>query len=195
MAIRTGVWGIGNVERPALRAVVSHTELELAAVIVSSSTKEGQDAGVLAGLDPVGVRATRAVDQALADGLDAMVAPRAATSDRPKPWPTSNDFRRRTPVLSGERPCPLFNLSRTGSRGAPWALKIPIRYLGGGFKSPESRSLSVESHTITQRPSWRFGDPFNAFQQRADLFANSHGDVVMVGCGGSAREREELRSR
>ena len=103
-------------ERPALRAVVSHTELELAAVIVSSSTKEGQDAGVLAGLDPVGVRATRAVDQALADGLDAMVAPRAATSDRPKPWPTSNDFRRRTPVLSGEPPCPLFNLSRTWPR-------------------------------------------------------------------------------
>ena len=73
MAIRTGVWGIGNVGRPAVRAVVSHTELELAAVIVSSPTKEGQDAGALVGLDPVGVKATRDVDQALADGLDVMV--------------------------------------------------------------------------------------------------------------------------
>ena len=73
MAIRTGVWGIGNVGRPALRAVVSHEELELAAVIVSSSAKHGQDAGALVGLDPVGVKATRDVDQVLAEGIDVMV--------------------------------------------------------------------------------------------------------------------------
>ena len=95
MAIRTGVWGTGNVERPALRAVVSHTELELAAVIVSSSTKEGQDAGPLAGLDPVGVKATRAVDQALADGLDAMVY--TASGDF-RPAETLADLKRLPPT-------------------------------------------------------------------------------------------------
>ena len=72
MAIRTGVWGIGNVGRPALRAVVSHSELELGAVVVSSSAKEGQDAGALVGLDPLGIAATRDVDQALAAGIEVM---------------------------------------------------------------------------------------------------------------------------
>ena len=82
MAIRTGVWGIGNVGRPAVRAVVSHGELELAAVMVSSPEKDGQDAGGLVGLDPLGVQATRDVDQALAAGLD-VVAYTASGDMRP----------------------------------------------------------------------------------------------------------------
>ena len=91
MAIRTGVWGTGNVGRPAVRAVVSHTELELAAVIVSSPTKEGQDAGALVGLDTLGVEATRDVDQALAEGLDVMVY--TATGDL-RPTETLADLER-----------------------------------------------------------------------------------------------------
>ena len=73
MTIRTAVWGIGNVGRPALRAVVSHAQLELTAVLVSSDSKKGEDAGTLAGLEPLGVVATQDLDPVLDQGIDAMV--------------------------------------------------------------------------------------------------------------------------
>lgn len=66
------MWGIGNVGRPALRAVASHRELELRAVLVSAAAKEGRDAGELVGLPPLGVHASRDPAAALAAGLDAM---------------------------------------------------------------------------------------------------------------------------
>lgn len=72
MPIRTAVWGIGNVGRPALRAVASHRDLELAAVVVSSAEKQGRDAGDLAGLPPLGVTATRETAAALGEDIDAL---------------------------------------------------------------------------------------------------------------------------
>jgi hypothetical protein len=55
---RVAVWGTGNVGRPAIRAVVSHQQLDLAAVIVSNPDKLGKDAGELAGIPPTGILAT-----------------------------------------------------------------------------------------------------------------------------------------
>ena len=113
--------------RPALRAVVSHTELELVAVIVSSSTKEGQGAGALAGLDPVGVKVTRDVDQALADGLDAMVY--IASGDF-RPTETLADLERLPPTdpspLRGA-PMPPLQPVPDMTQGVEWAFEIPIR--------------------------------------------------------------------
>ena len=63
---------MSNVGRPALRAVVSPGELKLAAVVVPSPSKEGEDAGSLAGLGSLGVMVTRDLDQLLAQGVDAM---------------------------------------------------------------------------------------------------------------------------
>lgn len=71
--MKVAVWGTGNVGRPAIRAVISHAELELAAVIVSSEEKEGKDAGELAGLAPLGLKATRDFDRVLKSGIDAVV--------------------------------------------------------------------------------------------------------------------------
>lgn len=80
MKRRVAVWGTGNVGRPAIRAVLAHRELELAAVIVSSSTKVGQDAGEIAGVAPAGVLATDDWQAVLAEGgLDALVY--TATAD------------------------------------------------------------------------------------------------------------------
>ncbi len=62
-------WSTGNVGRYALRAIVGHPELELVGLFVSSEAKEGKDAGELAGVAPVGIRATRDVEALLA--LDA----------------------------------------------------------------------------------------------------------------------------
>lgn len=70
------VWGTGNVGRAAIRAVVAHPALDLAAVIVSAPEKEGRDAGELADVGrDLGVAATRDIDRALGilDGGGAVV--------------------------------------------------------------------------------------------------------------------------
>lgn len=73
------VWGTGNVGRPAIRAVLSHAELELVGVIVSNDAKVGRDAGELAGVAPTGVSATKDAGSVLTADVDAVVY--AASAD------------------------------------------------------------------------------------------------------------------
>ena len=79
------VWGTGNMGRAAIRSVVAHPGLELAAVVVSSPEKEGRDAGDLADLGRrLGVAATLDADAALADlGGGGAVAYTASGELRP----------------------------------------------------------------------------------------------------------------
>jgi hypothetical protein len=79
MTYRVVVWGTGNVGRPAIRAVAAHADLELAGVVVANPDKVGRDAGDLAFIAPLGVRASDDVTIALADDVDAVVY--TATSD------------------------------------------------------------------------------------------------------------------
>lgn len=79
MALKVAVWGTGNVGRPAIRAVVGHDGLGLAAVVVSSPDKVGRDAGDIAGIGATGVRATDDWRAVLGCGIDAMVY--TATAD------------------------------------------------------------------------------------------------------------------
>ena len=79
MAIKVVVWGTGNVGRPAIRAVLSHDELELAGVIVASADKVGKDAGQLAGVADTGVVATDDWRSVLEAKPDAVVY--TATAD------------------------------------------------------------------------------------------------------------------
>ena len=79
MNLRVIVWGTGNVGRPAIRAVLSHPGLELAGVVVSNPKKVGVDAGLLAGIAPVGVLASNDASALLAAGADAVVY--TATAD------------------------------------------------------------------------------------------------------------------
>ena len=73
------VWGTGNVGRPAIRAVLSHEQLSLEAVIVSNPDKVGQDAGQLAGTADCGIAAVSDWQSALQSGADALVY--SATAD------------------------------------------------------------------------------------------------------------------
>jgi 2,4-diaminopentanoate dehydrogenase len=74
MTYRVIVWSTGNVGRKAIAGVVAHPELELVGVWTSTESKEGQDAGSLAGLDgDLGVTATRDVDALLALEPDVVV--------------------------------------------------------------------------------------------------------------------------
>lgn len=72
-AIRTVVWGTGNVGRAAIRAIDAHPALDLGAVIVNNPDKVGRDAGDLADVGwGLGVTATDDVEAALS-GARAVV--------------------------------------------------------------------------------------------------------------------------
>src|SRR5262245_13675857 len=59
-------WATGNIGTRALRAVIEHPKLTLAGVYVTSENKAGRDAGELCGLAPIGVNATRSIDEVIA---------------------------------------------------------------------------------------------------------------------------------
>ena len=62
-------WATGNIGLRALREVIRHPDLELVGVLVFDPEKDGVDAGVLCGGEPVGVTAT--TNRAAVIGLDA----------------------------------------------------------------------------------------------------------------------------
>lgn len=66
MTYRVVQWTTGNVGRRSIRAIAANPRLELVGCFVWSEDKEGRDAGELAGIDPLGVEATRDVDALLA---------------------------------------------------------------------------------------------------------------------------------
>jgi len=72
MTLRVVHCGIGNIGSYALRAILAHPDLELVGQYVGTEAKAGSDAGVLVGVDPVGVVATNDWSELLslnADGL------------------------------------------------------------------------------------------------------------------------------
>jgi hypothetical protein len=66
-------WATGNLGRAAIEGILSHPELELIGCWVHSAEKAGRDAGEIAGIGPVGVRATRDVDALLASDADCVL--------------------------------------------------------------------------------------------------------------------------
>jgi hypothetical protein len=66
-------WATGGVGRAAIEAVLAHPELELVGCWVHGADKDGRDVGELVGREPIGVRATRNVDAALAVDADCVV--------------------------------------------------------------------------------------------------------------------------
>ncbi|PPE72030.1 dihydrodipicolinate reductase [Solimonas fluminis] len=59
-------WATGNVGTRSLRCVIEHPRLQLVGLHVHSEAKAGRDAGELCGLAPVGVQATRSIEDILA---------------------------------------------------------------------------------------------------------------------------------
>lgn len=74
-------WATGAMGRTCLQAVIDHPELELAGLYVYGDRKAGRDAGDIAKRAPVGVTATREIEEILA--LDADVVIHAARLDPP----------------------------------------------------------------------------------------------------------------
>ena len=71
--LRTVVWSTGGVGSIAIDAIRGRPDLELVGVWVHSQEKVGQDAGVLAGGEPVGVTATNDTDALIALKPDCVV--------------------------------------------------------------------------------------------------------------------------
>jgi hypothetical protein len=69
MSLRVIQWATGNVGRAAIEGIVAHPELDLVGCWVHSDGKDGLDAGEIAGIDPIGVKATTDRDAIL--GMDA----------------------------------------------------------------------------------------------------------------------------
>ena len=64
--LRVVQWATGKVGRGSLKALIQHPVLDLVGLYVHSEAKEGKDAGELCGLDPVGIAATRNIDDIVA---------------------------------------------------------------------------------------------------------------------------------
>jgi hypothetical protein len=73
MAVRVIQWATGGVGRAAIAGVLAHPELELVGCWVHSAGKDGRDAGDLAGVGPVGVRATTDTEALLSLEADCVV--------------------------------------------------------------------------------------------------------------------------
>lgn len=58
-------WATGNLGRAAIEGIVAHPDLELVGVWVHSDAKAGKDAGELAGIAPIGVRATTSLEDVI----------------------------------------------------------------------------------------------------------------------------------
>ena len=73
MTIRVVQWASGNVGRSVIRAVAAREGLELVGLHVTNPDKVGVDAGELAGVGPLGVRATSDVDHLVDLAPDVVV--------------------------------------------------------------------------------------------------------------------------
>ncbi len=75
-------WATGSIGRYAIRAIAEDPNLELAGAWVHGESKEGADAGTLAGIAPLGVKATRDKRALLALAADCVLyAPLLADVD------------------------------------------------------------------------------------------------------------------
>jgi 4-hydroxy-tetrahydrodipicolinate reductase len=70
---RVAVWGPGDVGSICIREATRLPEFEIVGAYVYSESKEGVDVGALAGTEPLGVAATRDVDEFLAIDCDCVL--------------------------------------------------------------------------------------------------------------------------
>ena len=77
--LRVIQWATGNIGTRALRAVIEHPDLELVGLLVNDPAKAGRDAGELCGGAPVGIAATKSVDEIVTLDADCVLYMRQGT--------------------------------------------------------------------------------------------------------------------
>ncbi len=73
MAYKVIQWATGGIGRAAIEGVLTHPSLELVGCWVHSEAKLGKDAGILAGIAPLGVLATNSQEEILAMDADCVL--------------------------------------------------------------------------------------------------------------------------
>lgn len=73
MSYKVIQWATGAVGAEGIRYVIEHPDLELVGVYVYSAAKDGVDAGELAGVEPIGVKATTDRDAILELDADCVI--------------------------------------------------------------------------------------------------------------------------
>jgi 2,4-diaminopentanoate dehydrogenase len=107
MTLRVVQWSTGNVGRHSIAGIDARPELELAGVWVSSSAKDGQDAGKLAGLDrDLGVVATTDAAALIASQPDCIVY--TAMADNRLPEAIADLTRFLAAGINVVSSCPVF---------------------------------------------------------------------------------------
>ena len=66
-------WATGNVGSHSLRMIIQHPRMTLAGLYVHSDSKAGRDAGELCGMGPIGIKATRRIEDIIALKPDCVV--------------------------------------------------------------------------------------------------------------------------
>ena len=72
-SLRVVQWTTGIVGKTSLRAIISHPDLELVGVYCYGEHKVGMDAGTIAGVEPVGIKATNDIDDIIRLKPDCIV--------------------------------------------------------------------------------------------------------------------------
>ena len=67
------IWGLGHVGKSAVRQIVQRKSLQLVAVYDNDESKIGQDAGLLSGVEELGVTVTNDLDAVLATEADVVL--------------------------------------------------------------------------------------------------------------------------
>jgi 4-hydroxy-tetrahydrodipicolinate reductase len=125
-------WGAGNNAQALIRAVRQHPDLELVGCRVWSEEKDGIDAGVLAGIGPIGIRATRDAQSLVATGADVVLFLPAMLPDT-----TESDREAIELLRSGESV-----ISLTGDHSMPAAA-------GNGFGEAVEEACRISDSTFT----------------------------------------------
>ena len=168
MAYRVVQWATGNQGVEAIRAIAERPDLELVGAKVYGEDKDGIDAGTIAGIDPLGVIATRDIDEILALGADCVAyMPRLTSIDEVCRILASGANVVTTAFLFHPRALPAADLERLEAACAEGGTSVHGTGLNpGNLSGVLPLALSgmcrrVDRVTLQERADWSFYESTN----------------------------------
>ena len=168
MTYRVIQWATGAQGVESIRAIVEREDLELVGGWVHSVEKDGADLGVLGGLDPIGITATRDIDALLALDADCVAyMPRNTSLDDVCAILASGKNIVTTAFLFYPKSLPAGELARLEAACATGGSSIHGTGLNPGNLSgvlPLALSgmcRSIERITLQERADWSFYESTN----------------------------------
>ena len=156
-------WATGAQGTETIRAIANRADLELVGGWVHTPAKAGQDLGVLAGIDPIGVTATMSLDEICALDADCVTyMPRNTSLDEVCALLASGKNVVTTAFLFFPRALPADDLARLEAACAEGGSSIHASGLNPGNLSGvlplalSGMSRSIERISLQERADWSF---------------------------------------